>query len=515
MYLLRSFMRRVAASTALLAVAAGSALAYPGAGPGPSTWVPPRDRPALSATVPMAPPQAVMQLLQEAGIAPASLGLYMRRVDQKAPFAAFNAEQPFVLASTAKVVTALAALDLLGPSHQWRTYAYAKGELAEGRLRGDLLIVGGGNALLSSEALQRWFESLHTLGLREIEGDIVLDRFAFALTPADHARTPLPEPWRPHHALPDAFSLDEGLLRVDVSPLVKGRSMVHMEPQLAGVQVVNTLARGAGCMAQAELAAGPAAADGVGSLRLQVSGTAAPDCGVQRIAFMPLSHAEFTTRAVAALWRHSGGRLSGRVTDRPSTGESAVLQRDAAGAFELPFATHGSEMLPVVLRELNKHSNNLVARNLMLSLSPGFPLRSATLDGARTRVQQWLGTQGLAADDIEIDTGSGLSRAERGKPRAMVELLVRAWRSPTAKLFVDSLPVAGVDGTLANRMQTGAAAGQAQLKTGSLLDARTLAGYVKARSGKVYAVALMINHADAVRGTAALDLLIEWLAQNG
>jgi D-alanyl-D-alanine carboxypeptidase/D-alanyl-D-alanine-endopeptidase (penicillin-binding protein 4) len=464
----------------------------------------------------LVPPSSVLSAFAEAGIPYSSLGFYARRVDARRPFAALNEEQPFVLASTAKLVTSLAALDLLGPNYQWSTHAFAKGELIDGRLDGDLLIVGGGNATLSSDALRRWFARLHEQGLREVGGNIVLDRFAFALSPNDLARTPHPEPDRPHHVWPDAFSLDEGVLRVDVQALPKGRTTVRMLPSLADVQVVSAVARGTGCHAHAQL--GPVATPPGGaspSMTLTVTATGAPECGVQHIEFVPLSHAEFTTRAVAALWAESGGVLKGKVVDRPASAGSAVVQRDGGGDYELPFAVHSSEKLPLVVREINKTSNNMLARNLLLSLSPGFPLQPATLDAARERVQAWMRTQGLAGDDIEIDSGSGLSRLERGKPRAMVQLLAQAWKGRSAKAFMESLPVAGVDGTLANRFQAGAASGQAFLKTGTLSDTRSLAGYVRARSGKLYAVAVMVNHPEAGRALPALDALIEWLAREG
>jgi serine-type D-Ala-D-Ala carboxypeptidase/endopeptidase (penicillin-binding protein 4) len=185
------------------------------------------------------------------------------------------------------------------------------------------------------------------------------------------------------------------------------------------------------------------------------------------------------------------------------------------GEFMLPWATHQSEPLALILREMNKHSNNVTARHLMLSLARGFPLHAASLPGAQASVQAWLRRQGLGDDDIAIDNGSGLSRTERGKPRAMVQLLRQAWVSRESRCFVDSLPVAGVDGTLERRMQHGAAAGRAYLKTGSLLDARALAGYVNGNSGKVYAVAALANHPQAARATPALDAMIEWVAKNG
>jgi serine-type D-Ala-D-Ala carboxypeptidase/endopeptidase (penicillin-binding protein 4) len=144
------------------------------------------------------------------------------------------------------------------------------------------------------------------------------------------------------------------------------------------------------------------------------------------------------------------------------------------GELQLPFSTHISAPLPELLREINKTSDNLAARNLMLALS----------------------------------------RAERAKPRAFVDLLAKAWQARQATSLIDSLPVASRDGTLEHRMTRGAAAGQAFLKTGTLLDTRALSGYVKGRSGRTYAVAALVNHPDAGRATPALDALIEWLARS-
>jgi len=137
------------------------------------------------------------------------------------------------------------------------------------------------------------------------------------------------------------------------------------------------------------------------------------------------------------------------------------------------------------------------------------------LSTAQARMKTWLRTQGLADGDIRVDEGSGQSRAERGKPRAMVQLLVNAWRGAASQAFVDSLPIAGVDGTLRNRMRSGPASGQAFLKTGTLSDTRALAGYVRAKSGRVYAVAAIVTHPNAAKGTPALDALIEWVAREG
>jgi len=458
---------------------------------------------------PQALPPAVLGSVRGTGLPIKSFGLFARPVEgADAPLAALNEEQPYVLASTAKVVTSLAALDLLGPHYRWRTYAFLGGPLVDGRLKGDLLIVGGGNARLTTADLRQWFAQMRARGLKDIDGCIMLDRFAFRLHDEDHAHTPKPAPGRPHHARPDALTLDEGVLQVEVAATRSGRASISLTPPLAGVQIVNAVAMGGGCGASAVMN------DKTSPPRLIVSGSWSAGCGVRRIGFVPLQHGEFTTHAVAGLWREAGGSLGG-VVDKAQPDRQELFPLDRDGQPRLPWLVHLSDPLPQVIRDMNKTSNNVAARNLMLSLTRGFPMRAATLAEAQQRVHDWLRRQGLAAGDIEIETGSGLSRAERGKPRAMVQLLCNAWRARSAQAFVDSLPIAGVDGTLMHRLQHGQATGQAFLKTGTLLDTRALAGYVRSRSGRVHAVAAFANHPEAARATPALDAFIEWIAKNG
>ena len=187
------------------------------------------------------------------------------------------------------------------------------------------------------------------------------------------------------------------------------------------------------------------------------------------------------------------------------------VQRAPRGSWSSEVATP----LPEVMREMNKTSNNEAAHSLLLALGEGPPKAKGKLDSALARMHGWLRDQGLADGDIRVAVGSGRSRAERGKPRALVQLLRTAWASPWSQAFVDSLPIAGIDGTLVHRMRSGAASGQAYLKTGTLSDTRALAGYVRGKSGKVYAVTAIVTHPEAARGTATLDAIIEWIASHG
>ncbi|HSI59809.1 MAG TPA: D-alanyl-D-alanine carboxypeptidase/D-alanyl-D-alanine-endopeptidase [Ideonella sp.] len=456
--------------------------------------------------------RSAQALLQGCGLPASSIGVYARALDAAEPLVALNPETSFALASTAKLVTSMAALDLLGPQFRWRTLAFTRGKLQDGRLDGDLWIVGGGNALLSSQDLLQWMSQWRELGLREIAGNIVLDRFAFHLTDSDHERTPLPAPDRPHHNRPDALTVDEGVLRVSLQSGRSGRMEVQLDPPMAGLAIDQRLVRKGGCSAWAQWE--DKTTRGAAQLRVQGQWSAA--CGRRQLAaFAPLEQTEFSHRAFAGLWAEAGGVLRGRVIEQTPSDRPGRFPLDEDGLTQQPFAVHRSAMLPQLLRDINKTSDNLAARNLMLALSRGFPARAATLPAAQARMREWLMGQGLLPDDVQVENGSGLSRGERAKPRALVHLLSRAWQTGQASSLVDSLPVAGVDGTLEHRMRGGAAAGQAWLKTGTLLDARALAGYVRSQRGGVYAVTALVNHPDATRAVPALDGFIEWLARNG
>jgi D-alanyl-D-alanine carboxypeptidase/D-alanyl-D-alanine-endopeptidase (penicillin-binding protein 4) len=391
-----------------------------------------------------------------------------------------------------------------------------------GRLAGDLVIVGGPVGLTGNE-LRRWFAQMRAEGLQTIAGNIVLDDVAL-LHERDPKQAPTTEQERAADEPVDARTYNQGKLLVSVKPAIGERAAVTVKPRPANVLVVNDVFMGGGCAAWArwktpdEIESGP-------PLQLWVRGRWQPDCSAEDIAYV-VPPAELRLEPelgaapalpitapamVAELWAEAGGALRGRVVERTV---AAAPPRAPRWSSEL--------LTPVgeVLREMNKTSNNEAARHVMLSLATagddvgGVP-KAGLLKAAQERMRGWLRTQGLRDGDITVVLGSGQSRAERGKPRALVDLLRNAWRSADSQTLVDSLPIAGVDGTLIHRMKSGAATGQAYLKTGTLSDTRALAGYVRAKSGRVYAVALVVTDPEAAKGTSALDSIVEWIARAG
>jgi D-alanyl-D-alanine carboxypeptidase/D-alanyl-D-alanine-endopeptidase (penicillin-binding protein 4) len=405
----------------------------------------------------------------------------------------WRAEQPMNPASLMKLLTTTAALDTLGPAWQWRTPVWLQGTLrANGVLDGDLVIQGQGDPKLVVERLWLLLHRVRQSGVREIHGDILLDRSAFRVP------TPPPgefdgEPSKPYNVGPDALMVNLKALVLTFTP-DPGRGVVAIsaEPPLAGVAVDATV----------PLADG-ACGDWRGALRAEVSdpqkvhfaGRYPAACGEQAWPLAYADPASFNARAVAGVWQEVGGSLSGKVRDGNAPTGLA------------PSFTVSSPPLAEVVRDINKYSNNVMAQQLFLTL--GLTQRGqGTPEAAREWLQQWLadrlGEPGRAA---VVDNGSGLSRQNRISAQLLGQLLTQNWQGATASELMSSLPVAGVDGTL-RRSQ--AAAGRAHMKTGTLRDVTGMAGYVLTPSGKRLVVVGLINHPQAPTGRPALEALVQW-----
>ena len=144
-----------------------------------------------------------------------------------------------------------------------------------------------------------------------------------------------------------------------------------------------------------------------------------------------------------------------------------------------------------------------------LSGSPVTPARGVSV------IKNWLSGKGIAAGQLVIDNGSGLSRDARISVDTMGRMLVSAFQSPLMPELMSSLPLVGYDGTMRKRLKTDDVAGHAHIKTGSLDGVRAIAGYVLTASGRRYAIVCIINATNAGGGRAVHDTLLQWLYENG
>jgi len=445
-------------------------------------------------------PPSLRQAMKKAGLPDDALAALVAPVEGGAPLLALGAQRPMNPASVMKLVTTYAAVDLLGPAHLWRTGFYVDGTVDQGLLRGNLHIRGGGDPKFVMERIAAALQAVHEAGVTVVRGDIVLDQSAFAVPPADPAAFD-GERLRPYNVAPEALLVNfKAVVMGFVPDPAAGVARVTHEPPLAGLAVDATVPlSNAAC---GDWRTGlQARFDDPNAVRF--AGSYPASCGERPWPVAYVAPDQYAVRALEGMWRAGGGLLTGTTRLGPVPPQARLL----LDAPSLPLAD--------IVADINKHSNNVMAQQVFLTLaaSPGTP---ATFERARQRVDRWWQTRwGGQAPAPVLDNGSGLSRDERITAQGLLALLRDAAAHPSGDVLRQSLPVAGVDGTAARMGERGVmklALGNARIKTGSLRDVVAVAGYVQARNGRQLVVVGLVNHPNAPQARPVMDALLEWAA---
>jgi D-alanyl-D-alanine carboxypeptidase/D-alanyl-D-alanine-endopeptidase (penicillin-binding protein 4) len=454
---------------------------------------------ALSAAM----PPTVAAALKAARLQPSSTGIYVQEVGSNRPLLSINADRAMNPASVMKLVTTYAALELLGPAFVWKTGVYENGTRRGDVLEGDLIIKGVGDPKLTQDDLALAMRAIRARGIREIRGNIVLDHSAFDVSSYDAGKFD-GDPLRAYNAGPDALLVNFKAFALTFVPdEAAGTVYVSAEPRAAGIPV----------RAGLKLVPGPCADLRGPQLKLRidaaggiaVNGNYALSCGVKSMWVHPyeLSAAQYAGAVLRQLWLDAGGTLGGEVRD-------GVLPATARLSYEIE-----SESLAETIRDINKYSNNVMARELFLSVGREILRLPATPDRSARAVRTWLTDKKIGGDELVLENGSGLSRIERVSPQTLGRMLVAAFRSPVMPEFMSSMPLVAYDGTMQRRLRSKDVAGQAHIKTGTLNDVRAIAGYVLAASGKRYAVVCLVNALGAPAAQGAHDALLQWVYAEG
>ncbi|MQA22722.1 D-alanyl-D-alanine carboxypeptidase/D-alanyl-D-alanine endopeptidase [Rugamonas rivuli] len=473
-------------------------------------------------------PEPISALLQAAHIPPEGAGIVVMRGD--ATLVSHNAQQSMQPASTMKLFTTLTALEQLGPAFRARTEFRTNAEVVNGVLQGDLILRGGADVDLNEDVLLHMLQALRNQGIQKIKGDVILDRQLFQPARPDVGQPPFDEyPWAYYNVIPDALLTGTNLLKLEMRSTGSKVGLVMMpEMDKVGIRSEMKLSD-APCASWEQGWRSPDASRNGDKIDVVLHGSFPKNCN-KSISVDVLDHHDYLERLLRATWRKLGGSISGEVREASASAAAteAATTPAAAPATRL-LAEHVSRPLPEILRDINKFSDNTLARTVFLMLGsleadPVLGSRPLPPDGnlastpmrAESAIRAWLQTQRIDANGLVFDNGSGLSRTEHATPAQLAGVLQAGLKSLWMPEFLSSLPIAATDGTMRKRLKDSPAALRARIKTGSLKSVIAIAGYVTDANNQPCIVVAILNdeHVANGAGRTVLDGVIDWVARS-
>jgi D-alanyl-D-alanine carboxypeptidase/D-alanyl-D-alanine-endopeptidase (penicillin-binding protein 4) len=445
-------------------------------------------------------PAEVARTLKQHGLSTRGLSVYVHEVGQSEPVLEVNADAPRNPASTIKLLTTLVALEELGPAYTWKTEAYASAPVRDGVLEGDLYIKGYGDPYLVIEHFWRFLRALRKGGLTEIRGDLIIDQGYFEPAPgrpADFDR----RPHRAYNVQPQALLVNFQAVNFRFQPQPhQQRVQIVADPQPAQLAIDNRVRLTSGPCRGGARGVGARVTEHTGTRKMVFRGHYSVHCGDDDFYRVVAESGSYIHGVFKTLWLEMGGRFAGGVREGVVP-DDAMLLHSAV-----------SPPLSEIIRVVNKYSNNVMTRQLLLTLGAERQGAPGTVEKGIAAIHDWLGQRGLEFAELVFENGSGLSREERISARHLGAVLLAAWQSPYMPEFLASLPILSVDGTL-KRRAGGGLAGRAHLKTGSINNVRAQAGIVLDESGRRLVVVILHNAAgaDSAAGEQVQNAVLGWV----
>jgi serine-type D-Ala-D-Ala carboxypeptidase/endopeptidase (penicillin-binding protein 4) len=456
-----------------------------------------REKPAAAAAQ-MRFAERVESLLSAAPVDKGEWGLLVVDAESGAILYEKNADNFFLPASNMKILTTALALDTLGPEYRFRTAVETAGLLTvEGKLSGDLILVGRGDPNLSNRkfpyetkeefdgpperALAELADVIAARGVKEIAGDVVGDDSYFP-------RERYPGGWEiddmawEYGAAVSAIVVNDNTVTVTLTPGEKPGDpvTVAIAPATQEFVVRNEVTTiGAKEKEDLRLTREP------GGDSVVLSGVLPARSAPRKLALGVQEPALQAANMLAHLLRERGIRIGGKVR--------AVHEPDAGEAPRTVLAEHVSIPLKDSVKLVNKISQNLHTE-VLLRTAARQQGRWATPEDLQKFPTAFYEKAGIRDGDVIQTDGSGLSRHDLVTPRAFVALLEYAQKQTWFPAFLDSLPLAGLDGTLNERMKEPPLAGKIHAKTGSVTHVRTLSGYAETPGGRKLIFSFLSNN---------------------
>lgn len=444
-------------------------------------------------------PQAINDKIGHLGLAKKDISIYIKEAGRGGKVvASLNANTTRTPASVIKVLTTYAAVLKLGFNYRWPTRFYHTGIIRGGVLQGDLLIKGYGDPTLGSKDLTKIVSYIKAQGIRQVKGNIVIDRTYFDVGDKDSSGFDN-HLYSAYNAMPDAMMFNERISTVNVTPnkgSVSKKTPDYSYTVVNNLQYVNRACKGKYSWPGVRI-------DKTGlSPQMTLRGKISKRCGTRRVSQVITKPYKSFYYALKAKMRSEGINVNG----------SLKLKKIPSSAREL--FTYYSKSLEEIVSKTAKKSNNLYARHLMLLLGAKTYGAPATLAKGRKAIIKILNEKGaLSGGALHIDNGCGLSRTSRMNAKTLATVYDSAY-DRYGKRWMNTLAIAGVDGTLKRRLRGTVVRKRAWMKTGTLRRVKNIGGYVKNKAGKTYTVVILVNSTKAkYRGAKLQNDILKWLVK--
>lgn len=443
-------------------------------------------------------PATVTKILAKHNISKDSLSIYIQEYNASEPLLALNTNTPRNPASVIKLLTTYAGLEILGPHYTWETHIHLDGKLKDGTLDGNLIIEGRGDPFLVRETFWHILFTLRNRGIQHIAGDLLIDNEHFEDengSPADFDN----KPYRVYNTFPDAALLNFRAHQFHFIPM-DNSVHIYADPPASNLKIKNKvkLIKGACRGKHRQLKFNVIKKKSITTVAF--SGNYPKRCGNQDLTRTVLTNGDYIYGVFKALWQSMGGTIKGGI------GEASIDE-------EKPFYIVPSKPLSEIITYINKYSNNVMTRQLLLTIAKENNDSTGNKMLGRKAISDWLQHIGIPAPELIIENGSGLSRNTRISAQTLMKLLKHILDSPLQPEFFSSLPLIGIDGTVKKRLNDVIPPGSARVKTGIIDDVRSMAGYVKSKNNKNYIVVALQNYKGIqnTTGTLIQDALLKWL----
>jgi D-alanyl-D-alanine carboxypeptidase/D-alanyl-D-alanine-endopeptidase (penicillin-binding protein 4) len=423
----------------------------------------------------------VQEILADPVLAQGETGVMIADVATGKTLFSQNVALRLMPASNRKIFVGAAALELLGPDCVLHTRVYATVPPdSDGTINGDLVLAGGGDALLSTDDLAQMAKLVAAKGIRQITGNVAVnDAFLSGSRWGEGwAVDTLTDSYAPEIS---ALEVNEGCVDVSVGGgAVPGdAASVETNPPGGYVSVQND------CVTvQSGVTPNVTISRPFDKNEIDVSGTVPAD-------YRPTSPQETLTVRDPALF--AGSIFKAALVDAGISVTGKIVRSTDVVQQPAVLVDHVSLPMRSYVGKMLKPSDNLLAETLLRAIG-AVKGKSPDYDGGHAVETTWLhDAMGVAPDDLSLADGSGVSRLDLVTARAEMQLLLGMARLPDFPIFYSDLSVVGVDGTASDRMIGTSAAGNAHVKTGYIRHTRALAGYVDTKSHRRLAFVMLMN----------------------